>query len=177
MQLQKLWLMENCIARIEGLSALTALKELYLYSNRIERIEGLEALTGLEVLWLSDNYLTAIEGLGRLRRLRELHLARNDIEAVPEAIALNSALAALNLADNAISNFQARRRRRQRRSMGWEERGQREGRGRSCPFACTSPLTPSPPFRWWAIPLSRPPACAGAARAGAAAGAGGAMPV
>lgn len=105
-KLQKLWLMENYIERIQGLEALQQLREVYLYTNKITKIEGLSTLTKLEVLWLSDNYISRIEGLTACKRLRELNLARNDIDCISEDTALLSNLTSLNLADNKISNFQ-----------------------------------------------------------------------
>ena len=47
--MEKLWIAENEITEINGLSRLGRLKELFLYSNHISRIENLEELTNLEV--------------------------------------------------------------------------------------------------------------------------------
>ena len=49
--LEKLWIVENELTEIKGLSGLHKLKELFLYSNHITRITNLETLTNLEV-WI-----------------------------------------------------------------------------------------------------------------------------
>ncbi|KAG1679410.1 hypothetical protein FOA52_007701 [Chlamydomonas sp. UWO 241] len=103
--LQRVFLIENRIKRLDCLGQLTQLRELHLYSNSIKRVENLETLEQLEVLHLADNYISVIEGLSRLTRLRELNLARNDIAHVGDALAGNTALQVLNLSDNRIGSF------------------------------------------------------------------------
>jgi Leucine-rich repeat (LRR) protein len=59
-RLETLWLSENMITRIRGLSKCKNLRKLFLSTNKISKIEGLEKLTKLEVLWLTENHISVI---------------------------------------------------------------------------------------------------------------------
>ena len=48
-RLERVFIVEGCLTRIQGLQTLRNLRELFLYSNRITHMEGLEQLTNLEV--------------------------------------------------------------------------------------------------------------------------------
>ncbi|KAF8068426.1 LRRC9 [Scenedesmus sp. PABB004] len=151
-RLEALWLAENRIACTRGLApAPRCLRALHLYSNRLTSLAGLEGLAALEVLWVSDNYLSSLAGLGGLTALRELHAARNDVATLGDALAGCTALSALNLADNRISSFQARARRRGRRPS-------RRRRGASACRADAAAPPPSAPPAQEVAGLSRLPA-------------------
>jgi dynein assembly factor 1 len=77
--LTSLWLNNNSIHVIEGLSLLRRLVCLYLQGNVIQRICGLAELTDLETLVLSHNYIKTIENLGALAKLHTLEIDHNPI--------------------------------------------------------------------------------------------------
>lgn len=84
--LERLWLPECRLERIEGLHANRRLRVLGLGGNKIKKIEGLDRLTALEELWLDDNKISLLEGLDNLCSLRLLSIARNQIERVGTAL-------------------------------------------------------------------------------------------
>ncbi|ORX54298.1 outer arm dynein light chain 1 [Piromyces finnis] len=75
-----LYLYDNCINHISGLSSLTNLTQLYLQNNKIEKINGLEHLSNLTILHLGNNYIKRIENLN-LPLLTTLKL---DYQKIPE---------------------------------------------------------------------------------------------
>lgn len=79
--LTSLWLNNNLITAIEGLSTLKNLICLYLNDNGIEEITGLDELENLETLCLSNNYISKIENLSNLKKLHTLELDHNDIKS------------------------------------------------------------------------------------------------
>eukprot|EP01061_Rhynchopus_euleeides_P005092 TRINITY_DN14333_c0_g2_i1.p1 TRINITY_DN14333_c0_g2~~TRINITY_DN14333_c0_g2_i1.p1 ORF type:complete len:1537 (+),score=690.35 TRINITY_DN14333_c0_g2_i1:257-4612(+) len=103
--LEYLWLNENCITQIAGLQNCTKLKELYLYSNQLSKIEGLGKLTNLRVLWLQENNISSLEGLNKLKHLKVLWVASNRITTIGHSLDSNTALEELNLSGNEIGSF------------------------------------------------------------------------
>jgi Leucine-rich repeat (LRR) protein len=75
-----LYLENNCISKIEGLSKLKFLTCLYLHNNFISDIENLDECTELHTLNLASNKIKKIQNLGRLKKLENLYLDKNLIE-------------------------------------------------------------------------------------------------
>jgi dynein assembly factor 1 len=102
--LTSLWLNNNAINVIEGLSSLKQLVCLYLQGNVIERIEGLDELENLETLVLSSNYIKKIENLGHLTKLHTLEIDHNYISEASNLAGLLEApsLGVLNLSFNKL---------------------------------------------------------------------------
>lgn len=69
-----LYLYDNVISRIEGLTQVPHLKDLYLQNNNIEEIGGLESNSELEALHLDNNCVSHLGGLVNNTQLHELHL-------------------------------------------------------------------------------------------------------
>lgn len=69
--LTELYLANNKLKTIEGISGLTQLKRIDLGANRIRRMppEELSGLVNLEELWLGKNKIEKIEGLEKVREL------------------------------------------------------------------------------------------------------------
>lgn len=60
--MQRLWLFENKLTRLEGLSECGELRELCVQSNRIERIgSALNSTVHLESLALADNKVSLLK--------------------------------------------------------------------------------------------------------------------
>lgn len=49
------------LKEISGLQTCIRLQKLYLYDNKISKIENLEKLENLKVLWLSNNCIALVE--------------------------------------------------------------------------------------------------------------------
>ena len=103
--LEKLWLSENNLSKIEHLENCAALKELYLHNNHIRVIEGLDANTNLEVLWIARNNVEVISGLDNLRKLRVLWLGANAISTMKGCFNNNPMLENLNVSGNHFESF------------------------------------------------------------------------
>ena len=74
---------QNCITRIEGLSALQSLDTINLSNNLIKKIENLGDVPSLSTLQLANNqlkHLDDLEGLRECRALTCLDLSNNKIE-------------------------------------------------------------------------------------------------
>jgi dynein assembly factor 1 len=102
--LTSLWLNNNSINVIDGLSSLKKLVCLYLQGNVIQRISGLDELVNLETLVLSSNYIKKIENLGKLVKLHTLELDRNYISDAANLAGILEvpALGVLNISHNAL---------------------------------------------------------------------------
>uniref|UniRef100_A0A7S1MTT3 Protein phosphatase 1 regulatory subunit 7 n=1 Tax=Neobodo designis TaxID=312471 RepID=A0A7S1MTT3_NEODS len=83
--LEELYLVENKIKVVQGLSKLTSLKLLELGGNQIRSVaSGLEALVNLEQLWLGKNKIDTIgPGFVTLRKLKRLSLQANRLTSIP----------------------------------------------------------------------------------------------
>jgi len=83
--LQELYLANNKLKEIAGLSGLTQLKKLDLGANRIRVMppEELAGLTQLKELWLGKNKIEVVEGLQCLTELRRLDLQSNRLAELP----------------------------------------------------------------------------------------------
>ena len=73
--LKVIYLFDNLIDRIEGLSSLKNLIQLSLYNNHIYRMEGMEGLISLRRLYLEKNQISRLEGLTSCRNLEELYIS------------------------------------------------------------------------------------------------------
>lgn len=105
MSLQTLTLSSQLIESIPPLP-LPNLRELFLHDNRISKIEGLTQCVRLERLWLCSNRIHKIEGLERQGSLRELYVQSNSIGSIAEdALRNNSNLETLGMGQNKISNL------------------------------------------------------------------------
>jgi protein phosphatase 1 regulatory subunit 7 len=84
--LEELYLVENRIKKVEGLSKLTRLRLLELGGNQIRDVStGLETLVNLEQLWLGKNKIDTIgTGLVTLSRLKRLSLQANRLTRIEE---------------------------------------------------------------------------------------------
>ena len=103
--LQILYLENNCISRIEGLDKLINLKCLFLMNNFIDEIDGLNFNTNLVLLNLSHNKLKEIKNIKHLVNLQTLTLDNNLIEQVNdlEEIRGMDSLSVLGINDNLIN--------------------------------------------------------------------------
>jgi Leucine-rich repeat (LRR) protein len=105
-QLTKLWLNENELTTLEGLSSCGGLKCLYCCSNAISSFEGvISHLSLLETLWLADNRLAGLQGLETLPQLIELNVAQNRITKCNGVFDNSLQLKVLDLSQNRIANF------------------------------------------------------------------------
>ena len=68
-----------------GLGDLPHLRELYLQNNQLQNMDGLSGCTGLHKLWLCSNQLRRLACLGQLQDLRELWLQDNIFEDMSAA--------------------------------------------------------------------------------------------
>ncbi|KAK6626346.1 hypothetical protein RUM43_006657 [Polyplax serrata] len=96
-------LSDNEIQRLDNLESYSNLKQLFLVNNQIIRMFGVSHLVQLEVLDLSNNSLVTIEGLKDLKNLKELYLAKNRIKII-EHLNNNFDLEKLDLSDNNITH-------------------------------------------------------------------------
>eukprot|EP00928_Gymnodinium_smaydae_P027750 TRINITY_DN21353_c3_g1_i1.p1 TRINITY_DN21353_c3_g1~~TRINITY_DN21353_c3_g1_i1.p1 ORF type:complete len:1571 (+),score=412.13 TRINITY_DN21353_c3_g1_i1:289-5001(+) len=104
-QLERLILNENRIQCLEGLNECVNLKQLCICTNEIDAIgAGLQGLSKLEKLWLADNRISVLEGLRHTPALTELNIARNRITTTRFAFDGNPHLRVLNLSDNRLSS-------------------------------------------------------------------------
>ncbi|KAF3700235.1 Dynein regulatory complex subunit 3 Leucine-rich repeat-containing protein 48 [Channa argus] len=88
--LEKLYLNNNLIEKIEGLDRLINLTCLNLSFNKIQKIEGLESLQKLEVLNLANNRIAIIENMDKLEKLTHFCIANNLIEQLDNNITLQN---------------------------------------------------------------------------------------
>ncbi len=103
--LSTLWLENNQLTKIEGLDKLSNLSELLLYNNQLTKIEGLENLSKLSSLWLQNNKLAKIEGLEKLGNLSSLELVDNQIIKI-EGLENLSNLSSLGLHNNKLTKIE-----------------------------------------------------------------------
>jgi len=104
-QLEKLWLNDNEITKIKGISKCVNLKCLYITGNKISKIEGLDKLKKIEVLWLAENNISVIQGIKNLTQLKDLNLAGNKISSLGNSLDPLLSLEELNLSNNKIGNL------------------------------------------------------------------------
>ncbi len=74
-----LYLFDNMIQQIEGVSKLKNLIQLSLYNNQIVKMEGLDNLGALRRLYLEKNRISRLEGLTDCRSIEEIYLSNQDI--------------------------------------------------------------------------------------------------
>ncbi|XP_076099461.1 leucine-rich repeat-containing protein 9-like isoform X2 [Mytilus galloprovincialis] len=103
--LRELWICDCQVKKIENLEANKNLRKLYLYGNKIEVIEHLNHLGELEILWLNDNCIVNIENISMLSKLKQLNLAENKITRIGHTLDSNKKLEDLNLSGNNITSL------------------------------------------------------------------------
>ncbi len=103
--LESLWLNENRITKIDGLTNCKSLKHLYLSNNEITKLEGLDNLTELEVFWICENQVRILENLDGLQSLRQFWVAGNQLETIKNGLDKLVSLTELNVAGNKICSF------------------------------------------------------------------------
>lgn len=89
--LEELYLVENCIKAIEGLSALRKLKVLELGGNQIRAVEpnSLQGLASLEQLWLGKNKIATLGAAcfgAHCPKLRRISLQANRLTSVEPGV-------------------------------------------------------------------------------------------
>mmetsp|Transcript_18821 Transcript_18821/g.23096 ORF Transcript_18821/g.23096 Transcript_18821/m.23096 type:complete len:417 (+) Transcript_18821:101-1351(+) len=102
----ELYLANNKIKVISGLSNLTNLRKLDLGANRIRVMDEtqLSGLVNLEDLWLGKNKIEKIEGLESLKKLRRLDVQSNRLTTIDGLTSQIDTLEELYLAHNGIDN-------------------------------------------------------------------------
>eukprot|EP01040_Poterioochromonas_malhamensis_P011233 gene11234-12239_t len=103
--LEELYLAQNKLRKIEGLSGLTHLRILDLGANRIRDIEGLESNISLKSLWLGKNKIEQITGLDSLVNLEQLDIQNNRLTSLNEGLRNLHKLRELYLACNRIHSL------------------------------------------------------------------------
>ncbi|EEB19768.1 conserved hypothetical protein [Pediculus humanus corporis] len=93
---------DNEIQKIENLESFPNLKRLFIINNHLKNICGLSQLIYLEELDLSGNNIGAIENLKDLKNLRELNLSNNNIKLIEHLID-NTELEKIDLCSNNIT--------------------------------------------------------------------------
>jgi protein phosphatase 1 regulatory subunit 7 len=78
----QIYIFKGIFYLLKGLSTLSRLNRLFLVNNKIERIEGLENLFELELLELGENHIKKIENLEHLTNLEKLFLGKNKIRRI-----------------------------------------------------------------------------------------------
>merc|ERR1711871_149960 len=78
-----MYLYDNQISQIEGLTNVHSLKDLYLQNNNIEDMTGLEHCGNLETLHLDNNCISHLTGLSHNQKLVELRLSG---QRIPEDV-------------------------------------------------------------------------------------------
>ncbi len=106
-EVEALWLQNNCLEKIEDISTLKKLKFLYLQNNVIERIGNLEPFSELVRLDLSDNRIAKVEGLSGLVKLKDLKMQNNSLasaESLKGLLDVAGSLEYLDLTGNKIKS-------------------------------------------------------------------------
>jgi len=114
-RVQVLYLNDNYIPRIENLSCLrTTLTHLYLQNNHIQEMEGLSELSCLTKLYLDKNRISWVQGLEGCTRLEELHLndqglqPGDQMDFCPHSMeAIGRTLRVLNVSNNNVADVTA----------------------------------------------------------------------
>lgn len=74
-----LYLYNNKITKMDGLSSFCNLEHLYLQNNQIEKINDLFHLRKLKKLYLGRNCIAVLEGLEGIDALEELHIEKQNL--------------------------------------------------------------------------------------------------
>lgn len=77
---QTLYLYNNKITKMDGLSSFCNLEHLYLQNNQIEKIDNLSILRKLKKLYLGRNCIAVLEGLEGIDGLEELHIEKQNLQ-------------------------------------------------------------------------------------------------
>lgn len=105
--IRELYLHDNRILKIEGLSQCVRLEKLWLCSNRIRKIGGLESQGSLRELWLQGNLISSIESgvLKHNPNLEILAMGKNNIANLKDVSRLVSNLPLLHNLSFSDPNF------------------------------------------------------------------------
>ncbi|KAL4465487.1 hypothetical protein ABPG72_009425 [Tetrahymena utriculariae] len=103
--LKTVYLENNMIQTITGLSCLKQLQHLFLQHNTIKEIEGLEENKELITLNMSHNIISKVSGLDQLNKLENLSLGSNQLKDFESIVKLKDlpSLSCLGLEDNFIA--------------------------------------------------------------------------
>eukprot|EP00744_Colponema_vietnamica_P009205 GILI01013112.1.p1 GENE.GILI01013112.1~~GILI01013112.1.p1 ORF type:complete len:517 (-),score=140.12 GILI01013112.1:199-1680(-) len=84
-EVRVLWLEQNALEKIEGLTNNEKLVTLFLQNNFLRSIGGLESLSNLRIINLSHNYLACIKNIAAFCPLLEsLQISHNQIESLED---------------------------------------------------------------------------------------------
>jgi RHS repeat-associated protein len=103
--LQELYLKNNNISAVEGLSRLTQLNYLYLDKNELSSLTGIDSLTSLTELGLGGNQFTTVPNISGLTYLVKLFLDNNQLNSLPSYISGLTQLQVLYLNGNQLSTI------------------------------------------------------------------------
>ena len=107
-KLVALYLFDNALEAVDGLSALVNLTTLYMQNNRLESLGDLSGLTRLKKLYLSHNCLASLAPLAPLTELEDLQVASQMLvpgtvmDLAPHVLGNMRNLEKLDLANNNI---------------------------------------------------------------------------
>jgi Leucine-rich repeat (LRR) protein len=104
-QLTVLFIGDNQLSDISGLSGLVNLEELYISNNQISDISPLAGLTQLKVLQLQHNKITDISPLSGLTNLSELDISHNQIKDLRPLTSLSNVGSYLTLENNPFNIY------------------------------------------------------------------------
>lgn len=93
---------ENSLLNNNSLASFINLKHLYLSNNLIQKIEGISELYSLTTLNISDNYIRKIEGLETLNNLEELFLQNNLITKLENLPSNATCLKEINISNQKL---------------------------------------------------------------------------
>lgn len=87
---------------------MTNMRMLYLHQNKIEKIEGLSTMTQLHTLNLSHNLLTSVDGLQGLDQLKTIDLSYNQIKDLEKCRAVKNlrSITSIDMSNNKIDDVE-----------------------------------------------------------------------
>lgn len=108
--IRALFLSDNNIKNIMGISHLKYMTMLHLESNQLTEISGLDSLTKLEKLYLDNNKISRLQGLENLKELHELYLNHQKHDCIEFTFEENSiknltSLSVLSLVDCKVKEY------------------------------------------------------------------------
>lgn len=135
-EVKVLWLEQNSIADVRGLSAQQELVSLLLHNNALITLQNFEApLRNLRILNISHNYLTNLRGLAEFCPLLEtLQASHNHIACLTDCEAvwqLSGSLTSIDLSFNKIERYEA--------AANDEDEGRAAGQGEWAPAPSRDP--------------------------------------
>lgn len=108
-ELKALWLEQNCIGDLRGLSAQQKLVSLMINNNALITLQSFDApLSNLRILNISHNYLTSLKGIAllcpQLETLQASHNHISSLGACEDLRELSATLTSVDLSFNEISS-------------------------------------------------------------------------